>query len=259
MSAYRASMARRGLARAAGRGLAQRSTLLAAAAAAGLLLVPTGVLRDDVAGGPSHAAAAAPPPAPGPAVPRIVSHTLAEGSAGYAGGLSSSGREVRFEQAAFRTIEDAWSAAFFGDRQRMGEFIERSAGANDLPVEFLTRLLTQESGLNHRAVSRAGAQGVAQFMPATAGERGLVDPFDPFEAIPKSAELLREHRARFGSLGLAAAAYNAGPRRVRDWLEGRAPLPKETRDYVARITGRTADDWRQSGDAYAFAAPVPTR
>ncbi|WP_341874485.1 lytic transglycosylase domain-containing protein [Methylobacterium nodulans] len=156
-------------------------------------------------------------------------------------------------QLILLTVEDAWSAAFFGDKQRMTEFIERSAVANGLPAEFLLRLLKQESGLNHQAVSRAGAQGIAQFMPATAGERGLLDPFDPFEAIPKSAELLREYRTRFGSLGLAAAAYNAGPRRVRDWLEGRSVLPKETRDYVTKITGRTADEWRVNGDGFAFA------
>ena len=85
-------------------------------------------------------------------------------------------------------------------------------------------------------------------MPATARERGLVDPFDPFEAIPKSAELLKAYRDRFGNLGFAAAAYNAGPQRVRDWLSGRATLPAETRDYVAKVTGRSAEDWRRSGD-----------
>ncbi|WP_335645516.1 lytic transglycosylase domain-containing protein [Methylobacterium durans] len=138
----------------------------------------------------------------------------------------------------------------------MSEFIEHSAVIHGLPVEFLMRLLRQESGLNHRAVSRAGAQGVAQFMPGTASERGLTDPFNPFEAIPKSAELLKEYRSRFGNLGFAAAAYNAGPQRVRDWLSGRSALPKETREYVERITGRTADDWRQGGDVYAAAAPV---
>jgi soluble lytic murein transglycosylase-like protein len=82
-------------------------------------------------------------------------------------------------------------------------------------------------------VSRAGAQGVAQFMPATARWRGLADPFDPVEAIAKSAKLLRDLRRDFGNLGLAAAAYNAGPARVRDWLAGRRGLPRETRPCVA--------------------------
>lgn len=93
-------------------------------------------------------------------------------------------------------------------------------------------------------------------MPATAAERGLVDPFDPFEAIPKAAEFLREQRAALGSLGLAAAAYNAGPQRVRNWLTGRSSLPHEARAYVSKITGRSADEWRQGGDMLAVAEPV---
>ncbi|QGY03805.1 lytic transglycosylase domain-containing protein [Methylobacterium mesophilicum SR1.6/6] len=125
----------------------------------------------------------------------------------------------------------------------MRALIASAATANDLPSDFFLRLLRQESGLNPLAVSPVGAQGIAQFMPGTAAERGLRDPFDPVEAIPKSAELLREHRARFGNLGLAAAAYNAGPQRVRGWLDGRSGMPAETRDYVVRITGRTLEDW----------------
>ena len=154
------------------------------------------------------------------------------------------------------TLQDTWLNAFYGDKQRLRQFIEHTANASGLPFDFFLRLLQQESGLDHRAVSRAGAQGVAQFMPATAAERGLTDPFDPFEAIPKAAEFLREQRAAFGSLGMAAAAYNAGPQRVRNWLAGRSSLPQETRAYVAKITGRSAEDWRQSGDMLATAEPA---
>jgi soluble lytic murein transglycosylase-like protein len=118
-----------------------------------------------------------------------------------------------------------------------------AATANELPVAFFTRLIWQESRFNPNAVSRAGALGVAQFMPGTARMRGLDDPFDPFAAIAKSAELLRDLRGQFGNLGLAAAAYNAGPGRVRDWLVGRRGLPGETRAYVRIITGRSAEEW----------------
>jgi soluble lytic murein transglycosylase-like protein len=55
-------------------------------------------------------------------------------------------------------------------------------------------------------------------MPKTADEHGLANPFDPEEAIPKSAELLADLKQRFGNLGLAAAAYNAGAARVANWL-----------------------------------------
>src|SRR5215468_1630180 len=122
--------------------------------------------------------------------------------------------------------------------------LQAAAAANDLPIEFFTRLIWQESRFDPRAVSHKGAQGVAQFMPKTALWRGLADPFDPIQALPQSAAFLRELRAQFGNLGLAAAAYNAGPGRVQAWLSGRASLPGETRAYVMTITGRSADAWR---------------
>src|SRR5579871_4636882 len=121
--------------------------------------------------------------------------------------------------------------------------IEQDAAENQLPVEFFARVIWQESRFNARAVSNKGAQGIAQFMPTTADYRGLVDPFDPIEALKNSARYLRDLKARFGNLGLAAAAYNAGPGRVSAWLTSHRPLPGETRNYVAIITGWTADEW----------------
>src|SRR5687767_15365267 len=92
--------------------------------------------------------------------------------------------------------------------------IESAAQANGLPLEFFARVIWQESRFRADVVgpvTRSGerAQGIAQFMPRTAAERGLLDPFDPVQALPKSAEFLSELRAEFGNLGLAAAAYNA--------------------------------------------------
>ena len=115
--------------------------------------------------------------------------------------------------------------------------VNSSARAQGLPVSFLTRLIWQESNFRPNVSSPAGAQGVAQFMPGTAGERGLVDPFDPEAAIPKAASLLAELRQRFGNLGLAAAAYNAGPARVAKWLAEGGELPLETQNYVSTIPG----------------------
>jgi hypothetical protein len=125
---------------------------------------------------------------------------------------------------------------------------EDAATAHTLPVGYFVRLIRQESGFNPNSVSPAGAQGIAQFMPATASDRGLKDPFDPAEALPKSAELLTELRDHFGNLGLAAAAYNAGPERVHKWLAGKSQLPQETIDYVRVITGHDAADWARSND-----------
>ena len=130
--------------------------------------------------------------------------------------------------------------------------IESAAKANDLPLEFFVRVIWQESRFQSNAVgpvTRSGqrAQGIAQFMPATASERRLLDPFDPVQALPKSAEFLNELRGQFGNLGLAAAAYNAGPKRVQDWLVGTGAMPQETRNYVLAITGTSVEDWATAG------------
>jgi hypothetical protein len=125
--------------------------------------------------------------------------------------------------------------------------IEASARANQLPVGFLTRIIWRESSFRAGVVSPAGAQGIAQFMPGTAQARGLADPFDPEQAIPKAARLLRDLQQRFGNLGLAAAAYNAGENRVSGWLHSGGALPAETRAYVRLVTGRSVEEWSQSG------------
>ena len=137
-------------------------------------------------------------------------------------------------------------------RESVCLMIEASARAHNLPLEFFARVIWQESRFQPGVVgprTRSGerAQGIAQFMPRTAAERGLLDPFDPVQALPKSAEFLRELADQFGNLGLAAAAYNAGPQRVRDWLSGRRTLPAETQNYVQAITGISADEWARSG------------
>jgi transglycosylase-like protein with SLT domain/sporulation related protein len=134
------------------------------------------------------------------------------------------------------------------ERQRLAaqsvcELISREARRRGLPESFLARLIWQESSFNPSAVSPVGAQGIAQFMPETARERGLMDPFAPQEALTASADFLSELHNLFGNLGLAAAAYNAGQGRVKRWLAGEGGLPLETRDYVHSITGRPATDW----------------
>jgi hypothetical protein len=128
--------------------------------------------------------------------------------------------------------------------QALCRLIEGSAKARNLPVPFLTRLIWRESSFRVGVVSSAGAQGVAQFMPGTAQERGLLDPFDPEQAIPHAAHLLADLKRRFGNLGLAAAAYNGGAQRVTNWLAGSSDLPAETRAYVHWITGSPAEEWR---------------
>jgi hypothetical protein len=118
-------------------------------------------------------------------------------------------------------------------------------------VEFFARVIWQESRFRADAIgplTRNGkrAQGIAQFMPGTAAELNLFDPFDPIQALPKSAEFLSSLRRDFGNLGLAAAAYNAGPGRVRQWLNGNGNMPAETRAYVEAITGASVEQWAKA-------------
>jgi len=119
-----------------------------------------------------------------------------------------------------------------------------SAHTSGLPVSFFSNLIWQESRFVFRAVSPAGALGIAQFMPRTAAAVGLTNPFDPLKALPASARLLGGLFQRFGNLGLAAAAYNAGEARVNNWLSNKSGLPQETRNYVLAITGLPVEHWK---------------
>jgi hypothetical protein len=140
--------------------------------------------------------------------------------------------------------------------------LESAATASNLPLEFFARVIWQESRFQPDAIGPVThngqrALGIAQFMPGTANERRLLDPLDPVQALPKSAEFLNELRNQFGNLGLAAAAYNAGPRRVQEWLAGTGNMPQETRNYVVAITGTSVDDWAAAGKNGKMAYGVP--
>lgn len=126
--------------------------------------------------------------------------------------------------------------------------IEAAAAEAALDPGFFARLLWRESLFDPAAVSPAGAQGIAQFMPETARLRRLADPFDPAEAIRASAAYLKDLEGRFGNIGLAAAAYNAGEAGLARYLAGSAALPGETRAYVVAITGHRVEAWRAARD-----------
>ncbi|MEM7544307.1 MAG: lytic transglycosylase domain-containing protein [Pseudomonadota bacterium] len=135
------------------------------------------------------------------------------------------------------------------------QLIDTAAETHNLPKPFFARLIWKESRFDIKAISPVGAQGVAQFMPATAKIRGLADPFDPVQAIPASAAFLSDLRDGFGNLGLAAAAYNSGETRVTNWLARRGGLPAETRDYVFSITGHQAE-WFRDGKERLVIKPL---
>ena len=160
--------------------------------------------------------------------------------------------------AAAPALADEASPATDNALATLCGIVETAARQEGLPVNFFTRLIWRESSFQSGAVSPAGAQGVAQFMPGTAAERGLADPFDPAAAIPASAKLLAELAQRFGNLGLAAAAYNAGPNALADWIAGHGFLPLETQDYVLAITGHDVEEWRGANPP-SPAAPDPDK
>lgn len=118
---------------------------------------------------------------------------------------------------------------------RFREPILRSAARWNVSAALLAAQLLVESNFDPNAVSPAGAQGIAQFMPGTAAAYGLRDPFDPERAIDAQAHLVSDLLRQFGSIPLALAAYNAGPGAVSGC--GCVPPYPETRAYVARILG----------------------
>lgn len=127
------------------------------------------------------------------------------------------------------------------DIAKICQLIASAAEKHAIPKSFFARLIWKESRFDHLAVSPVGAQGIAQFMPYTAKERGLADAFNIEQALPASAGFLKDLHSRFGNWGLAAAAYNAGPTRLSNWLKNGGFLPLETEEYVLSITGRSVD------------------
>ncbi|MFD2238366.1 lytic transglycosylase domain-containing protein [Aureimonas populi] len=125
------------------------------------------------------------------------------------------------------------------------DLIEAHAEETGMSPDFFARLIWKESRFDEKALSPVGAQGIAQFMPYTAQERGLDDPFDKEQAIGHSARYLRDLRAELGSWGLAAAAYNGGINRVKRWMASGGRLPYETEDYVLSITAQPASWFRE--------------
>lgn len=125
------------------------------------------------------------------------------------------------------------------------QHVAGAAHRHVLDPGFLARLLWQESRFDPNARSPAGAEGIAQFMPGTAGLRGLADSYNPAEAMERSAHYLAELVQRYGNPGLAAVAYNGGEARADGFLQG-GGLARETVDYVRIITGLGAELWRDA-------------
>src|SRR5215471_3046658 len=135
--------------------------------------------------------------------------------------------------------------------------VQEHAARTGLDPALLTRQIYQESGFNPNATGGAGEKGVSQFTPATAKDYN-VNTSDIADSVRGQADYMRDLSKKYsGNMGLALAAYNAGPKKVDDYLTGKlSALPQVTQDYVKNITGRTINDWQTQTPSVAQAAPV---
>ena len=120
------------------------------------------------------------------------------------------------------------------EREKIDESIQKAAAKYNLPPGLIRAVIRAESNFQVKAVSRAGARGLMQLMPATAKELGVTDSFDINQNIDGGARYLRRMLDQFGgNVRKALAAYNAGPGTVMKY-NGRVPYP-ETQQYVKRV------------------------
>ena len=112
--------------------------------------------------------------------------------------------------------------------------IEAFAAEHSIDSALIRAVIRAESNFNHRAVSRKGAQGLMQLMPATIGRLSVGDAFDPHENIGAGVRYLRQLLDQFqGDLTLTLAAYNAGENAVLRYRG--VPPYQETREYVKKV------------------------
>ncbi len=119
-------------------------------------------------------------------------------------------------------------------KAEMHEMLARAGAVHRIDTDLLASVMKAESGGQVRAVSRTGARGLMQLMPGTASEMGVQDAFRPEQNIAGGTAYLDELLTRYrDNIGLALAAYNAGPAAV-DRYHGVPPY-RETKAYVARV------------------------
>ncbi|WP_052209181.1 lytic transglycosylase domain-containing protein [Acinetobacter sp. A47] len=131
---------------------------------------------------------------------------------------------------------------------QLGKFaplIAEAADKHGVPTNLLAGLVMQESAGNPNARSKAGAQGLTQLMPGTAGDLGVTNPWDPQQNINGGARYLGQMIKKYGNLEQALMAYNWGPGNMDSYLKtgkgakGQA-MPKETREYASSLLKKAA-------------------
>lgn len=146
-------------------------------------------------------------------------------------------------------------------RDPIAAHIAEAAQRFGIPERWIVAVMHAESAGNSRAISRAGAQGLMQVMPATWDELRVrhrlgSDPFDPRDNILAGTAYLREMYDRYGTIPAMLAAYNAGPDRYDEHLATGRPLPAETRSYVDLLAPALGATVPSSG-APAVPSPPP--
>lgn len=132
------------------------------------------------------------------------------------------------------------------DKNTIAKYRDQFAKEWGIPSNIAKAIIKQESGGNYKAVSKAGAGGVMQLMPATAKGLGVQDRFDPAQNIWGGMKYLAAQYKQFGNWASALAAYNAGPGAVKKH-KGIPPFP-ETQRYVKNIMAMAGMAW--SNDTY---------
>lgn len=159
----------------------------------------------------------------------VGSGSLDTGTIGAPGGAGNTAGEFS------RALEHA------GAKTSLDEIFDRAGARYGVPVPLLKAIGKAESGFNPGAVSRSGAQGVMQLMPATARSLGVTDAFDPEQNIMGGAKYIAQMLDQFGGdTELALAAYNAGPGSVRKY--GGIPPFRETQNYVKNVLSYMGGD-----------------
>lgn len=170
------------------------------------------------------------------------SGNMATGQTGTVAAQSSAGSASSFEQilsAASGSAPAIAKSAPIKGLEQYEVFISEAAAKYGVDKNLIKAVIVAESGGRSNAVSKAGARGLMQLMPATARGLGVTDSFDPKQNIEGGTKYLKSLLDRFSDIKSAIAAYNAGPGAVRKY--GGIPPYSETQRYVSRVIGLYED------------------
>src|SRR5580692_896263 len=173
---------------------------------------------------------------PAAATPKIYTYLDAQGQRHYTDVPDNNRYRLLVLSSQDRTASgDRYDFQLLAKATQYDSIIEQAAVSSALEPNLLRAVIVVESGFNSRAVSKRGAVGLMQLMPATASRFGVSNPYDPRQNVHGGARYLKFLMDRFGqNLGLALAAYNAGEEAV-DRNGGQIPPFSETMAYVPKV------------------------